>query len=298
MRRAGPICHESLTVIWSLASASGRAASAPCRLANAGPRPLNGGGVVGRRLLTSVHGTDMGPIMVVKRWVSFAGAQTLAGLLLLSQLGCERKTLTIAEADIVLTFKDEGRDYSEYKTYLLPDKVVDLCPTEDGAEGSGDIGGGGLGGALPGIDPDRCTEASHLLDDELLDAIRENMDELGYTEVTDPEEETPDVALFVGVVAQNNWFSTTTPGYCYPYYYYYYGCWYPGYTYTYELQTDAYVVDMADVSESTKGDLSSVWTAMIQGLHEQSSEKTGKQRVQEAIDQAFKQSKYLAEGGN
>ncbi len=214
----------------------------------------------------------------------------------LAVFACSPEYLTTAETDVVVTFGGQDRDYSNYKTYLAPDTVTDLCNaiSDDGAEGKA----GGLGGAggRPSIDPDSCKKANHSLDKELLSALRKNMDALGYREV-DPDKEAPDVALFVGVVAQDNWYLASSPGYC-DLYDYYYNCWYPSYTYAYNLPTSTYLIDMADMSESTKGDLMSVWTAVLQGLDQESSEKSGKQRVNEAVDQAFTQSQYLADGGD
>lgn len=214
----------------------------------------------------------------------------------LATLSCSREYLTTAETDVVVTFEAKGQDYSKYKTYSAPDQVTDLCEaaSDEGDEGSR----GGLGGAggRPSFDSENCVEADHRLDDELLAALRRNMDALGYEEV-DPEDEEPDVALFVGVVAQDNWYLATSPGYCDPYYYYY-SCWYPTYSYPYNLPTNAYVIDMADMSESDQGKLASVWTAILKGLDESSADVSGKERINDAVDQAFTQSKYLAEGGN
>lgn len=219
----------------------------------------------------------------------------MALLSALAMLSCSNDYLTTAEADVVVTFGGQDRDYSGYKTYAVPDKVTDLCSA---ANESGEKGAAGLGGAggRPGFDADNCTDADHRLDDDLLAALRENMDALGYQEV-DPEDEEPDVAFFVGVVAQDNWYLATSPGYC-DVYYYYYSCWYPSYTYAYNLPTNTYLIDMADMSASADGDLDSVWTAILRGLYEASSEKTGKERIEDAVAQAFSQSKYLADGGD
>lgn len=208
-------------------------------------------------------------------------------------VGCSREYLTVAETDVVVTFKDEGRDYSGYRTYLMPKEIVDLCEDPDNQE---DVGSN-LGGAGGRSGFDNCKKADHTLDKEILAALKRNMDALGYREVVDPEKETPDVALLTGIVARDNWFVSSGSSYCYPYYYYY-GCYYPTYAYTYNLPTDTVLIDMADVAESESGDLSHAWGAILKGLHESSGEKTGKQRVNEAVDQAFKQSSYLKAGGD
>jgi hypothetical protein len=89
----------------------------------------------------------------------------------------------------------------------------------------------------------------------------------------------------------------TAPSYCYGYYWYYAGCWYPSYSYLYNLPTATIVVDMADVANSSGGKLSSVWTALLRGLYETAGTGSGEDRVNDAMTQAFNQSPYLAEGG-
>lgn len=220
----------------------------------------------------------------MKRWLLLFFGLSLA------LVGCTRKSLTVAEADVVVTFEGKETDHSTLKTYLLPDEIVDLCAEGDEA-GEGDAPGGA--GGRPEIAS--CIEADHRLDDEVLDALRDNLNALGYREIEDPSAETPDVVLLVGIVARNNWY-LASGGYCYPYYYYY-GCWYPSYTYAYNLPTNAYLIDMADTKLSSGGTLVSAWTAVLQGLQEASSEKTGPERIRDAMDQAFKQSPYLSEGG-
>jgi hypothetical protein len=208
-------------------------------------------------------------------------------------VGCSRKYLSVAETDVVVTFEDEGRDYSGYRTYLMPEQIVDLCEDPSNEEDAG-AGLGGAGGR-PGFDD--CKEADHSLDQEVLAALRRNLGKLGYREITDPESETPDVALLAGIVARDNWYVSSGSSYCYPYYYYY-GCYHPSYAYAYNLPTNTILIDMVDVAESEDGDLSHAWGAIMKGLYATSSEKTGKQRVDDAMNQAFKQSGYLADGGD
>ena len=180
----------------------------------------------------------------------------------------------------------------------MPTEVIDLCPESGEDATAGNAGGaGGGGGATSNPALEGCKEANHRLDGAVLDALRDNLDALGYREIEDTVSETPDLALLVGVVARNNWFVTSGSPYCYPSYYYS-GCWYPNYNYAYNLPTNAFLVDMVDVSESVDGELSSVWTAILQGLQEKSSEKTDVQRVNEAMARAFKQSPYLKDGGS
>lgn len=214
-----------------------------------------------------------------------------------SLISCSREYLTTAETDVTVTIGGKDGDvYSGYKTYLLPDSVVDLCEAaQDGDDADiGEVIGGAGGG--PSIDPDECQETNHDLDDVILSALRKNMDALGYREIDDPTQEEPDLAFFAGTIAHDNWYLATSPGYCYPSYYYY-NCWYPSYSYAYNLPTQAILIDLADTAKSENGDLHSVWTVILQGLDQVSSEQTGTQRINNAVNQAFKQSPYLAEGG-
>ncbi len=223
-------------------------------------------------------------------------AWALVSVALALSAACSGGGLEIEETDVVVTLKDEGRDYSELKTYVLTPSVADLCPTEVefGDTGMG-MNPGGAGGEA-GITPPNCRKADHSLDEEILAALRRNLDETGYEEV-DGEEEAPDVALFVGLVAQSHWYEASGPVYC-SYDAWMWGCWYAPHTYLFNLTTNAIVIDMAVVSESEDGLLSSAWTAVIQGLYASSENKTGRERVDDAIDQAFAQSPYLKEGGS
>lgn len=209
--------------------------------------------------------------------------------------GCTAEELSVAESDVVVTFRQEGRDYAKYRTYLLPDDVVDLCPLNDGVPVGTGIGGAALGLAAEDLDPERCKAADHSLDEVLIRELRRNLDELGYEEFDATQGEEPDVAFLLGVVAQDNWFVSAAPAFCYPNWYYS-GCWYSGISYAYNLPTNSYLIEMVDVSETAEGDLSNVWTAMLQGVAEPSSELSGDARMQRAVHQAFSQSPYLGEG--
>lgn len=275
-----PSCDPSFD-LWLLSACCKSGLSARCNL------PHKRLGVIDKTSLTPVRRrTTKGPVkQKLIGWVVAGGA-------FMALVGCSRKYLTVAETDVVVTVVDKGRDYSDYRTYLMPDSIVDLCEDDENEEDAGPLGGaGGRSGFT------NCVDADHSLDDEILNALRRNMDDLGYREITDPDNETPDVAFLAGIVARDNWFVSSGSSYCYPYYYYY-GCYYPGYTYTYNLPTNTVLIDMVDVAESEDGELSQAWAAIIKGLDASSSEKSGPQRVNEAMDQAFKQSPYLADGGD
>lgn len=206
---------------------------------------------------------------------------------LICVLSCSSAHLEEDETDVVVTIKDHDRDYTLLRTYYLPHKVVDLCES----------GAGGAGGMAGTESIENCKPADHSLDDTILAELRSNLDALGYREIEDPEEEEPDVAFFVGLVAQDHWFLETAPAYCYDYYYYYWGCWYPSYSYAYNLPTSTIVIDMADVSAVREDEFDSAWTALLQGLQRTTRPETSKNRVKDAMARAFSQSPYLESGG-
>jgi len=203
-------------------------------------------------------------------------------------VSCYIETLTVAETDLVVTIQDPDADYSSFRTYALTDTITDLCSV-DGS----DLGFGGLGGFPDAGDPEdrNCDPLPVRFDDVILEAIEANMDARGYQRVELDEE--PDVAITVGTVVRNDWYYV--PGYiwCDPYYYYY--CWYPTTGYVYEFSVGSVLINMID-GNSVEDDVSSVWFAGLRGLYEQSSERTGAERIEEMVDRAFSQSPYL-EGG-
>jgi hypothetical protein len=112
------------------------------------------------------------------------------------------------------------------------------------------------------------------------------MTKMGYSKTTDPAN--ADLVLFPAV-----WFNTTV------YYYYDYRCWYYSYycgwgwgfyypsvsSYTTGTLLMTLVTDEASYVEATN-----VWTAAANGLMSGYDDVT---RINNAIDQAFKQSPYL-----
>ncbi len=207
-------------------------------------------------------------------------------LLAASTLGaCSFEGLSTAETDVVLTFEDEKRDYSAYKTYALTDQIIDLCEVagEDGTLPP-------FGGAGGGISVGDCFELKHVHDADVLGAIDRNMKAMGYTKVKSVDDK-PDVTLLVAAVTRNQWYYA--PGYwwCDPYYYYY--CWYPSVGYVYSLPLGSVLINMVDNNETDGNHLSSAWFAAFSGLYQRADDKTGKERIDDAVDKAFTQSPYL-----
>jgi hypothetical protein len=226
--------------------------------------------------------SQSGPIRSRGRLVRLSLGLLLVGAVV-STGACNFSSLSTSETDVVLTIEDEDRNYSDYKTYALTDKVIDLC------EVAGEDGELPLGGRFS-ADVGTCFEVTHRYDELVLDTIDENMKALGYTKVDSPNDN-PDVTVLVAALAQDNWYYA--PGYwwCDPYYYYY--CWYPTASYVYNLPTGTLLINMVDNSETTDKRLSSAWFAALSGLYAQADDKTGQERIEDGVNRAFTQSPYL-----
>lgn len=194
-------------------------------------------------------------------------------------------------------------DFSEYRTYYMPQTIVDLClqPTS-GTPTSAAIGGAAGG---PTIDPSNCDPTDRAADRAILDALERNLDALGYERVDEEDKADADLALLVGFVSRLSW-SLDRP-YCYPESYYG-GCVSQSENPPYSVRPNTLILQLVDVNRSSDTELVSVWTAAIARAQEVTAElgqsmgggpSETKERIWEAgIDQAFAQSAYLSEGGN
>lgn len=202
--------------------------------------------------------------VVTYRWAASAVVAVAAAL-----AACyPSPTRTADEFDAVVTIFDEENNFGEYRTYAMPDTVVQR-PGEGGVTRS--------------------------FDELILTEIHKNMQKLGYQLEPDPENNLPDVVLVAGVVTQDEytaWINIPWGGW-----WGWYGgggSWYPpvGVRYLYTLGTIA--VDMYDMS-GFAGDLESlrvVWNASISGPL-QRDQGNQANRIVTGIEQAFGQSPYL-----
>jgi hypothetical protein len=168
------------------------------------------------------------------------------------------------ETDIVYTNYDDSYNFGRKGTYSMPDKIVKI---------TGDL--------QDGEEPEFVKEPQNT---QVLQKIESNMSALGYTKAADPAN--ADLVLFPAV-----WTNTSV------YYYYDYWCWYYPYycgwgwgypsvsSYTTGTLLMTLVADGAEYVQPTN-----VWTAAVNGLM---SGYYDVSRVNNAIDQAFKQSAYL-----
>ena len=185
---------------------------------------------------------------------------------------------TIDDLDIVYTNYDPSFEFKSANTFAIPSEVIEITGSEY------------RGGDAPDF---VMTEYR----DAILASIRENMNNLGWTEVDKNDQ--PDVILLPSV-------STTT----YIYYYYdsyYWGWWYPWYyddwswyypgyyypVYQNGFRTGTLLIQMTD-AQSSEGDATVPvrWVALINGILEGSTQSINN-RLHNGVDRAFKQSPYL-----
>lgn len=180
----------------------------------------------------------------------------------------------VEELDIVVTNYDVDEDYSRFRTFSVPDSVVRIG---DNGEDDG-----------PGP-----------FDELMLDLVRSNMQDLGYIEELDPENNTPDLVVLVELLVVNN----TVVAPCWPGWGWwggwppYYGpgwCggvpWIPVGSYT----TGTVILDMIDIdgADEVEETVPIVWNALINGLVT-GSDASLEARIRTNINQAFDQSSYL-----
>jgi hypothetical protein len=178
--------------------------------------------------------------------------------------------LTVSEADVVITAFDESVDFGDFTSYALGDSVVYPDP------------GGGL--------------LNRSYSDEILGSIRQNLDALGFADNSgDPDNADVLVSALVTTTDYQGYYSYN------PCYYY---CWYypPGWGWYYPPAVGSYTFTVGTVMVNmvrrvdpggTPDDLPVVWVAALNGL---SDNATNAVRIQNGIDQAFDQSKYLGKG--
>ena len=181
--------------------------------------------------------------------------------------------LTVSEADVVVTAFSETFDFGGATTYALADSVLHLVPEDE---------------------DDDITRA---YDTVILSRIRDNMSDLGFTEVVDPA--AADV-LMVTAVSSSEYtgYYSYSPCYYYCWYYPYppgWGWYYPSYIGSYSYTVGTIFINMIERVDpaGSEGQIPVAWVAALNGLADQGSSAT---RIQAAIDQAFEQSKYLGAG--
>jgi hypothetical protein len=202
----------------------------------------------------------------------------LGGLFL---IGCYPGDIdNVAELDLAVTIFDEGADFSSNRTYAIADTVMEI--------GDGNI-------ALTGQ-----------FDDLIVDKVQENMQALGYTEISGFSGPSPDVIVLISKTSSTNvdvyqpypiWWDYW--GY-YPWWPVYGGIgpgWYPYYpwggTVVYSYTSGTLIVELLDPDKLNADDtIPAISAGAINGLLEGSDSQI-QGRLEENLDQLFTQSPYL-----
>lgn len=237
--------------------------------------------------LTEARSGDTESVVKVFGRCLAAGAVGCALAALFAAPACAPQPFSPEEIDVIATRRGEGADFEELRTFSMPPYVVDLC--EELAE-IPPGGLGGAGGAGPLDDLETCEAPDHSLDALVLDQVRAELEALGYEEVE--ADESPDIAVLIGLVAQADLRVWEGVPWCYAHPLFP-GCWEPTYEYQYRLPYGTLLMDFV-LPEESESDLTSVFTTVLAGV---AIPEADDERMIAAIETAFEQAPYLADGG-
>ncbi len=188
----------------------------------------------------------------------------------------------VEDMDLVASKYDETFDFSQVRTYIMPDTV------------------------MPVYDPDHPEDAEPVdkqMQKLILDEVANQLDLIGYERIYDTINGYPDLYI------TNTVLSSTWVEYYWDYWYYYWGYypywpfywgggyypWYPwGTPVVYSYTTGTVLIQMMDpnnVDPETE-QIPVVWIGAINGLAE-GGQANINERVRRGIQQVFKQSDYL-----
>lgn len=122
----------------------------------------------------------------------------------------------------------------------------------------------------------------------VINAIKQNMDDLGYSRVNVNED--PDIGVNVYVVSDLNLFQQVVYPSYYSGYYGYGGYYYYPYVQTYAYNTATLIVEMVDLKNRSGNQVKVVWNAYMGDVI---NSVDYEQQSVDAIHQAFEQSPYL-----
>ncbi len=198
-----------------------------------------------------------------KQWKLGATFLILAGITFWLVSCYPGEPLSPSETDVITTFVKKGVSFADKKTYAMPDTVAYV----------------GKNNNVEPLDPQ--------LAGYILTAIKNNLQEYGYTRVANPQD--ADVVV-VSLATKTEWTTST----CYPWYWdWWWGT--PGWCYpvAYKFDTGTVLIVMVDPDEAGQKS-TALWVAGINGLIDSAS--NARERITRAINQAFLQSPYLGEG--
>ncbi len=201
---------------------------------------------------------------------------------LIIQASCYKSSedFSPSDLDVVVTAHNEDFNFNDANTFVLPDSVVRI--TGDGK--ASDNGDGEF-------------------DEQILERVRQNMLNLGYTEEPDPENNPADLVITVQTLTVDNYIITS------PYLFWNYWGWYPwfpgygygpgyGWGYPYPVLVDSYnsgtvLINMFDPEDvNSDNEIQMLWLGALNGLLDGSISQI-EERINEGIDRAFEQSPYL-----
>ena len=193
--------------------------------------------------------------------------------LMFALASCE-KDPDMSELDTDLTVYtdyDSSADFGSYKTYFLPDSILEA------------------GGH----------KATYWKDENamnIIKAVESQMNERGYTRLTDPEDkDNADLGIQLSYVDES--YQVVSGGYFggwwdYGYWGPWWGGWYYPYPVTYTYSTNTLVMEMVDLTGDSDGkNIPVLWYANASGA--QYSGMYNLQLLVNSVEQAFKQSEYI-----
>jgi len=208
----------------------------------------------------------------------------LAFLLVVLISGCYPDKIDyVDEYDMAGTMYDHTVDFSSFTTFHVLDTVMHV--TEDGED-----------------DPN----LSRKYDEDILQLVRQNMIDLGYTELANPDSlNRPDLEILVQAMSADFYTYFT---YWYDYWSWYPGWdwWYPGYPwypsypwypgggYYSSYSTGTLIIEMLDTEADPdqEGHPGVVWMGLVNGLLTNNI-SSAQSRLEKQINQLFEQSPYL-----
>lgn len=177
---------------------------------------------------------------------------------------------------VVYTDYSADADFGSYKTYFMPDSILEAGSSNKATYWSDE-------NAL-----------------QLIGEIESKMNERGYQRLGKEEKDNAELGLQVTYVAETNRVITGGGYYGGWWDYGFWGpwwdSWYYSYPISYSYDTGTIIMELIDLTKkdvnSTSNRLSVIWYANAQG-YRYSSQRANMQLMLNAIDQAFEQSQYI-----
>ena len=171
--------------------------------------------------------------------------------------------LSTSDFDIVATFRDDGANFQNYRTYYMPDTIKTVSD----------------GNVVPN---NGSNDAAYLQE------IANQMQAYGYERVNSLAQS--NVELVVGVTSSTTW--VYDPGYWWGYYGWYYPWYGGGYTYSYASGTLMLFMRDNEKFDPNNKVLGLVWSGTANGILDDTKANI-KERAISSIDKMFEQSLYL-----